>query len=108
MGFRRESHWWSFSISEVLGLDIHKKFLLAAVIDQAGNIEEHWFNRTQGGLFMLRIGLPIGCEVVARESTSDYWMQVYDPFAGQVLVIFENARDIKAISHKKTDKVDAV
>lgn len=33
----------------------------------------------------------MGCEIVACESTSDYWMQVYDPFAGQVLVIVGNA-----------------
>lgn len=26
----------------------------------------------------------MGCEIVVCESTSDYWMQVYDPLAGQV------------------------
>ncbi len=33
----------------------------------------------------------MGCEIVVCESTSDYWMQVYDPLAGQVLVIVGNA-----------------
>ncbi|HPZ38443.1 MAG: hypothetical protein WBJ06_11235 [Candidatus Methanoculleus thermohydrogenotrophicum] len=40
---------------------------------------------------------------MACESTSDYWIQVYDLFADQIPVIVGNAPDIKAISHKKTD-----
>lgn len=90
------------------GLDIHKKFTLAAITDQDGTTAEHRFSRTQADLFALKEWVLLhNCEVVACESTSDYWVQVYDLFEGQVPVIVGNAWDIKAISHKKTDKASA-
>ena len=61
------------------GLDVHKKFILAAVIDQDGTTAEQRFSRTQTDLFLLKDWVSYhGCEVVACESTSDYWVQVYD------------------------------
>lgn len=33
-------------------------------------------------------------------------MQVYDQLEGQIPVVGGNARDIKAVSHKKINKVD--
>jgi len=91
------------------GLDLHKKFILAAIIDQGGTTVEHRFSRTQTDLFALRDWVLFhDCEVVACESTSDYWIQVYDLFVGKIPVIVGNARDIKAISHKKTDTIDAI
>lgn len=90
------------------GLDIHKRFILAAVIDQNDAMTELRVNRTQTDLFALKEWVLFhGCEVVACESTSDNWVQVYDLFGGHIPVIVGNARDIMAISHKKTDKVDA-
>jgi len=90
------------------GLDLHKKFIVAAVADQDGTTAEERFDRTQDGLLLLRDWvLSHGCDVVACESTSDYWVQVSDLFAGQIPVIVGNARDIKALSHKKTDTIDA-
>jgi len=81
------------------GLDLHKKFILAAIIDQGGTTVEHRFSRTQTDLFALRDWVLFhDCEVVACESTSDYWIQVYDLFVGKIPVIVGNARDIKAIS----------
>ncbi|MDN7023663.1 IS110 family transposase [Methanoculleus sp. FWC-SCC1] len=91
------------------GLDLHKKFIVAAVVDQDGTVAEQRFSRTQTDLLLLKDWVSYhGCEVVACESTSDYWVQVYDLFAGQIPVIVGNARDIKALSHKKTDRIDAV
>ncbi|OPZ68725.1 MAG: Transposase [Verrucomicrobia bacterium ADurb.Bin474] len=91
------------------GLDLHKKFILAAITDRGGTTVEHRFSRTQTDLFALRDWVLFhGCEVVACESTSDYWIQVSDLFAEKIPVIVGNARDIKAISHKKTDTIDAV
>ena len=90
------------------GLDIHKKFIVAAVVDQGGTVAEQRLSRTQADLFLLKDWVSYhGCEVVACESTSDYWVQVYDLVAGQIPMIVGNARDIKAISHKKTDTIDA-
>ncbi|WP_301663463.1 IS110 family transposase [Methanoculleus frigidifontis] len=89
-------------------MDSHKTFILAAVTDQDGTTVEQQFSRTQADLFALKDRvLYHGCEVVACESTSDYRVQVYDLFAGEIPVIVGNAREIKALSHKKTDKVDA-
>jgi len=48
------------------------------------------------------------CDVVACESTSNYWPQILDLFEVHIPVIVGNARDIKSISHNKTDKIDAV
>lgn len=90
------------------GLDLHKKFILAAITDRGGTTVEHRFSRTQTDLFALRDWVLFhGCEVVACESTSDYWIQVSDLFAEKIPVIVGNARDIKAIPHKKTDSADA-
>lgn len=36
------------------GLDLHKKFILAAITDQGGTTVEHRFSRTQTDLFALR------------------------------------------------------
>ena len=47
------------------------------------------------------------CEVVACESTSDFWVPIYELINDTIPVIVGNARDIKALSHKKTDKVDS-
>ncbi|MDD3092120.1 MAG: transposase [Methanoregulaceae archaeon] len=66
------------------------------------------FERTKEGLFSLKKWI-LGhhADVVACESTSDYWVQVYDLLNGIVPVIVGNAHDIKVLSHKKTDKIDS-
>ena len=90
-------------------LDLHKKFIVAAVVDPDGTRAEQRFTRTPTDLLLLKAWvLSHGCEVVACESTSDYWVPVSDLFAGQIPMIVGNARDIKAISHKKTDTIDAI
>src|SRR5665647_2780905 len=91
------------------GLDLHKKFIVAAVVDLDGTRAEQRFTRTPTDLLLLKAWvLSHGCEVVACESTSDYWVPVSDLFAGQIPMIVGNARDIKAIFHKKTDTIDAI
>ncbi len=45
--------------------------------------------------------------VVACKSTSDFWIPIYDSLIKHLSVIVENARDMKAFTHKKTDKVDS-
>lgn len=45
--------------------------------------------------------------MVACESTSDYWVPIYDLLDGIVLVVIGNAGDIKAFTHKKTEKIDS-
>ena len=47
------------------------------------------------------------CGVVACESTNDFWVPIYDLLIKHVNVIVGNARDMKAFTHKKTDKIDS-
>jgi len=90
------------------GLDLHKKFILATILTLAGNKMQERFERTQVGLLKLKDWIinnhvqAIGCE-----STSDYWVVVHDLLDKYIPVIVGNARDIKSLSHKKTDKVDS-
>ena len=90
------------------GLDLHKKFILATIQTDAGHKEQRRFERTESGLFALREWtIENSCDVIACESTSDFWVPVHTVMNGPVTVIVGNARDIKMFSHKKTDKVDS-
>jgi len=90
------------------GLDLHKKFILATILTRSEGKKQEKFERTQDGLIRLKDWIlnnkvqALGCE-----STSDYWVLIYDMLNQYIPVIVGNARDIKALSHKKTDKVDS-
>ncbi|PAV13166.1 hypothetical protein ASJ81_18545 [Methanosarcina spelaei] len=45
--------------------------------------------------------IPEKCDVVARESTNDFWVPIYDSLIDRLPVIVINARDMKAFTHKK-------
>ena len=47
------------------------------------------------------------CDVVACESTSDFWVPIYDSLIKHLPVTVGNARDMKAFTHKKTDTIDS-
>jgi transposase len=90
------------------GLDLHKKFIIATLLTDTGFKEQRRFERTESGLFNLKEWtIEHKCEVVACESTSDFWVPIYTMMEGHATVIVGNARDIKMFSHKKTDKVDS-
>ncbi|MDO9035748.1 MAG: transposase, partial [Methanoregula sp.] len=90
------------------GLDLHKKFILATILSDAGYKEQRRFERTESGLFaLMEWTIENRCDVIACESTSDFWVPVHTMMSGHVTVIVGNARDIKMFSHKKTDKVDS-
>jgi len=90
------------------GLDLHKKFIIATLLTDTGFKEQRRFERTESGLFNLKEWtIEHKCEVVACESTSDFWVPICTLMEGHVTVIVGNARDIKMFSHKKTDKVDS-
>lgn len=96
------------SVNISAGLDIHNKFVLATILWSTGQILQERFERTKDGLLALKLWIiNHQSEVVACESTSDFWVPIYDLINGTVPVIVGNARDIKALSHKKTDKVDS-
>jgi transposase len=94
--------------NKACGLDIHKKFIVACIKDLQGVTLEARYGRSHQDLLRLKEWVfENNCDVVACESTSDYWVPIYDMLEGHIEMIVGNARDIKAISHKKTDKVDA-
>ena len=73
-----------------------------------GQILQERFERTKDGLYTLKLWITHHkCKVVACESTSDFWVPIYELINDTIPVIVGNARDIKALSHKKTDKVDS-
>lgn len=96
------------SVNISAGLDVHNKFVLATILWSTGQLIQERFERTKDGLLSLKAWIMLQkCEVVACESTSDFWVPIYDLINDSIPVIVGNARDIKALSHKKTDKVDS-
>jgi transposase len=96
-------------IQKSCGLDIHKDFVIATFLTRGkeGKIQKR-FERDDDGILALRdFVLEQESEVVACESTNDFWMPIYDCLNENVTVIVGNARDIKALNHKKTDKIDS-
>jgi transposase len=90
------------------GLDLHKKFILATVLSLSGYKKQERFERTRNGLIRLKDWIiSNGVQALGCESTSDYWVLIYEMLNPHIPVIVGNARDIKALSHKKTDKVDS-
>ncbi len=90
------------------GLDVHKRFIQATILWINETKKQRQFPRTHEGLLGLKDWIiEHKCDVVACESTSDFWVCIYDILISHVLVIVGNAHDIKVMAHKKTDKIDA-
>jgi len=96
-------------IQKSCGLDIHKNFVIATVLTRGNDkkIQTRFLRNDDGILNLKSFVLAEKCEVVACESTNDFWMPIYDCINEHVTVIVGNARDMKAQTHKKTDKVDS-
>jgi len=91
------------------GLDVHKKFIQATILWQNGTKIQQSFPRTPEGLLGLKcLVLEHKCDVVGCESTSDYWVCIYDLLIEEhVPMVVGNAYDMKVLAHKKTDKIDS-
>ena len=95
-------------INKACGLDIHKLFFIATILSRSGDKQLQRFKRDDDGILALKIWVTSEkCDVVACESTSDFWVPIYDSLIKHLPVIVRNARDIKAFTHKKTDKIDS-
>ncbi len=98
----------SLKINKACGLDIHKNFIIATILDRSSKKIQSRFDRNDQGILEFKSWvLEKHCDVVACESTSDYWVPIYDTLISHIIVIVGNARDMKAYSHKKTDKIDS-
>lgn len=86
------------SRSKVCGIDVHKKFLVATVLDRRGEKRTEKIQNSLEHLLQLREWiLAEQCEVVAFESTGEYWIPLYDVLEGSVETIVANSYHIKWI-----------
>ncbi|WP_394339587.1 transposase [Methanospirillum stamsii] len=90
------------------GLDAHKQFILATILNVNGFKPQQRFERTIQDLLALKNWiLEHKCEVVACESTNRFGYHIYDFLCDFVTVIVGNPHDMKIQTHKKTDKNDS-
>lgn len=90
------------------GLDIHKKFIVATILSTQELKIQQRFERTLQGLLALKSWIiEHKCQVVACESTNNFWYHIYDSLCDHTTVIVGNAHDMKVMNHKKTDKIDS-
>ena len=95
-------------VNKSCGLDIHKHFFIATILSISGEKQQQRFARDDDGILTLKNWvISEKCDVVACESTSDFWVPIYDSLIKHLPVIIGNARDMKAFTHKKTDKIDS-
>lgn len=96
--------------SKCCGLDVHKNLIVACLIlpDQKPIIRE--FQSTYSSLQELAEWLLMeDCEMVAMESTADYWKTIANTFENHgISFVVVNAQHLKALSRHKTDKLDAL
>jgi hypothetical protein len=89
-------------INKACGLDIHNIFFIATIISRSGEKQQQRFNRDEEGILALKNWvISEKCNVVACESTSDFWVPIHDSLIRYLPVIIGNARDMKIFAHKK-------
>ena len=82
--------------------------MIATILNISGEKQQQRFERDDDGILNLKKWITSEkCDVVACESTSDFWVPIYDSLIDHLPVIVGNARDMKAFTHKKTDKIDS-
>jgi len=93
------------------GLDVHKDKIEACVIDADGRRHQKAFDTMRKSLYVLRDWiLSLGCHHVLMESTSVYWIPIYEVLEEEpgMDVGVGNARHMKnAPGRPKTDKADS-
>jgi len=94
------------------GGDVHKKTVVACrrYPDGRGNftVETRSFRTmTKDLLALLDWLMEVGCTHFAMESTGDYWKPVYNILEGNLELLVVNAKHIKNVPGRKTDRVDA-
>jgi len=93
---------------KVCGIDVHKKFLVATILDRDGKYETRRISQNTESLLELRDWIQSkNCDSVAFESTGDYWRPLYLVLENRVPVTVANAHHIKHVPGKKTDITDS-
>ncbi len=91
------------------GIDIHKNMLMACVITSVRKKEIRQFGTmTEDILQLVQWLKDTDCEMVAMESTGNYWKPVYNILEEQEIpIMIVNAQHIKGVPGRKTDVKDA-
>ena len=96
------------SRSKVCGIDVHKRFLIATILERNGPKKTKKFSNNLEQLLELKEWIITEqCQAVAFESTGEYWISLYDILQGDVEIIVANSYHIKWIPGKKTDTIDS-
>ena len=98
--------------SHCVGLDVHKKTVVACVITPGS--KGGWHREIRTFTTMTRQLLELsdwlsthGCTHVAMESTGEYWKPIFNILEANFEVMLVNAQHIKAVPGRKTDVKDA-
>jgi len=93
---------------KVCGIDVHKAFLVATILDREGNCKTRRIQQNTESFLELRDWIQSeNCDSVAFESTADYWRSLYLVLEGRVSVTVANAHHIKHVPGRKTDITDS-
>ncbi len=96
-----------------VGIDVHKQFCQAALMDQNGSIlhEFRFENTMEGASTLVDLAKSVNADVKAvLEPSANYWLKVYDRLEDEgVEVKLSNPSRTKAIAEAriKTDRLDA-
>lgn len=94
------------------GIDIHRDFACVSILARSTSgdayLDYRRFDTTSDQMRLMRDWL-LGCgvSVVGIESTGKYWYSVFNALEGHLDVKVYNARHIKNLPGKKTDKSDS-
>ena len=90
------------------GLDVHEKTVVATIDGQGLRRETRTFDTFTSSLNELRSWLKqYGITHVAMESTGIYWKPVFNILEDSFEVILVNARHLKNVPGRKTDRIDS-
>jgi transposase len=94
------------------GIDVHKRTVVACVLDSAadGSVSKQvrTFGTMLAELEALRDWLvQASCDAVAMEATGVYWKPVVNVLEGQFEIVVANAEHMRAVPGRKTDVNDA-
>ncbi len=93
---------------KVCGIDVHKGFLVATILDRDGKYETRRIQQNTASLLEFRDWIQSeNCESVAFESTADYWRSLYLVLENRIPVTVANAHHIKHVPGRKTDITDS-
>lgn len=96
----------------VVGLDVHKKSVVACRMPTQSNgrktQETRTFGTTTARLLNLLDWIQVGqCTHVAMESTGEYWKPIYTILEGHGEILLVNASHVKHVAGRKPDVQDA-